>query len=386
MPVSQMVWFSISFQSLQLNTLRRPPNPTRGTTTDLTLDKCHINSKTYNSEFRSEAHHSSSTHNPVRVTRNTPITTATSTSYNSSCADHCCEGCDWIWYGGYFIWIFIMCVIQVVLSQTLPSSLPYGDKMLATYEPILIDNFDPTDITSITIHQTTSTFTANFYATTCSSIDTEEHPLNYIEFLDVTNETVLEIEEFYFVKGSGTHFFFPSQELQLSSRCVALIHIFSSPSDYRFFISEQGFYTQSFSYCLPPDSPLNFDLSATGSNKYYFVGMENFASTTLNYTVTGRVLKYDVTNLSCTRCNFPATCSISLSDYSGGEDVCILAALQTADKFVTIDYTTHSDRKEKQMLAYYVISGIIWVLSVLLSIPYCCLLYLKNKLKDRCCK
>ena len=141
------------------------------------------------------------------------------------------------------------------------------------------------------------------------------------------------------MKNSIIHFLFMTPEIQDSSSCVAMIHIFSDHLDYFRFISTGQVSKVVSSYCLSPPMPLNFTLpgSAVEEDQFFLVGLESFATTTTNYTVTGELLKYNVTSLSPTNCTFPATnCSISLS---GGEDVCILAQLQDKN-FIPLNYAT----------------------------------------------
>ena len=124
-----------------------------------------------------------------------------------------------------------------------------------------------------------------------------------------------------------------------------MLYIFENYLDYILFTSSGQVREESFSHCLLPDSPLNFTLSAVDNNQYYFVGLESFVSSTLNYTVSGSVLEYNITNLSPTTCTFPSSeCSIPLSDLPGGEDVCILATLQDQEGFWSLIYTSTSTR------------------------------------------
>ena len=220
----------------------------------------------------------------------------------------------------------------------------------------LLLTLNPSDLDQITFSGTEDSFTALFYHSECSDIETESYLLDYTRFLDVT-EQQYRIDEFYLVKNSTIHYLFTTSETQNSFSCVAMIYIFSNYSNYLQFISTGLAHEAVFSYCLYPPLPLNFMISvlATKKDQYYFVGLQSFATTTINYTATGDLLKYNVSSLSPTRCSFPATdCSISLS---GGEDVCILAQLQDANKFISLNHTTQSQREHTQFIAGFTLIG-----------------------------
>ena len=140
-----------------------------------------------------------------------------------------------------------------------------------------------------------------------------------------------------------------------------MLYIFENYLDYFLFTSSGQVREESSSHCLLPDSPLNFN------SQYYFVGLESFVSSTLNYTVSGSVLEYNITNLSPTTCTFPSSeCSIPLSDLPGGEDVCILATLQDQEGF-PLNYTSTSTRAHRQRVAGWILLGIVAVLSLLVG-------------------
>lgn len=280
----------------------------------------------------------------------------------------CSKKCRYFLRDNYFfpgiccIWFFVALIIILSLLSTMPQSY-YGESVIATSYPILVATFDPGKTHNIVLYQRNDSFTANLYDNVCSGFELQEHSLNYTKSLD--DQPYQGIGEFYMVKSSTIHFFFPSPDLPPSVRCVANVYIFTNPSNYFGFIAREV-HNLNLSYCLPPDSPLNFTLTAHQNNKYYFVGVENFASTIFNYTVTGRILQYNVTDLSSTTCTFPThqftSCSISLSDYPEDKDVCILATSQDANNSVTLSYVTQYYRRQRRWRVVYAMMGVVFAI------------------------
>ena len=217
---------------------------------------------------------------------------------------------------------------------------PNGNIVLGTSDVRLLLTLNALDIhqVTLTLNGTEDNFTAVFYQSECSDIETERQSINRTKFLAVM-EQQYRIDELYLIKHSVIQYFFTAPELQDSSSCVAMIHIFSDHLNYFQFIST-GQVHEAISHCLSPQITLNFTLSvsAVEEDQYYFVGLESFANTTITYTAIHEQLNYNSTGLFPMSRTFLATdCSISLS---GDEDVCILAQLQDTSTFVTINYTT----------------------------------------------
>ena len=155
-------------------------------------------------------------------------------------------------------------------------------------------------------------------------------------------ETIYSIDVLYLVKNSIINYLFTNAETQNTSSSVAKIYIFNDYSNFFEFNSTGQVHEAITSHDLSMALPSNFTITAK-EDQYYFVGVKSFATTIINYTTTGDLIKYNISSLSPTRCTFPTiNCSISLS---GGEDVCILAQLQDADKFISLNYTTQSQRE-----------------------------------------
>ena len=261
-------------------------------------------------------------------------------------------------------------IALLLTAFTLLFTLPYtpeGSVVLGTSSVTLLLTLNPSDTDQITINQTVDNFTVLFYDSECS---TERESLDLRKSLDVT-EQQYRIDELYFVKNSIIHFLFMTPEIPISSSCVAMIHIFSDHLHYFQFISTGQVHEVVSSYCLSPQMPLNFTLpgSAVEEDQFFFVGLESFSTTTINYTITGEQLKYNTTSLFPTTCTFPATdCSISLS---GGEDVCILAQLQDKNIFIPLNYTTQSQRRDKQGWTLYAMTFLFMLCTVLCIILAC---------------
>ena len=263
----------------------------------------------------------------------------------------------------------LLSVIGISLAFTLPN-LPGGSVVLGTTNATLLLTLSPSDHDQVTFSETEDNFTTLFYDMKCSYVETERYLLDYTRFLDVT-EQQYRIDEFYLVKNTTIYYVFTTLETQNSFSCVAMIYIFSNHSNYLQFISTGLVREAVFSYCLSPPLPLNFTLSVSAAEKdqYYFVGLESFVTTIINYTATGDLLKYNISSLSPTTCTFPTTnCSISLS---GREDVCILAQLQETSKFIPLDYATLSQHYNIQYGVYVgteVVSGSVTLFCAVLLI------------------
>ena len=267
-------------------------------------------------------------------------------------------------------------VIIVLIPHTL-SNLPNGSVVLGTTNATLLLTLNPTDLDQITFSGTEDGFTALFYDSECSDIETERYLLDYTKSLDITEQQLYRIDEFYLVKNSSIRYLFTTSEIQNSSSCVAMIYTFSNHSNYLQFISTGLVREAIFSYCLSPALPLNFTLSvsATENDQFYFVGLESFATTMINYTATGDLLKYNTTSLSPTRCTFPATnCSISLSR-ARGEDVCILAQILETNKFILLNYDTFSQRISIQLIAIEVILLVCLLIGICFGVVWLYFIY-----------
>ena len=187
---------------------------------------------------------------------------------------------------------------------------------------------------------------AAFYQSKCSDIEIERLTLNYSGSAYVTEQQYVK-QEFYFIQDSSLHFEFSVPLMQNDSGCVVKVHTFRS--NYQLVTNRQD--NEAISYCLLHNSSVNFTLSAVEQEQYYFVALESFVNTSITYTVAGDLLRYITTSLPRTRC--ATNCSISLSDYPGGEDVCIIAAVKETNEPVYYNYTTQLSRHWKIYEAVY---------------------------------
>ena len=285
----------------------------------------------------------------------------TGTNDNKTTTTRTCNNCIRQKGIHYSLLIFVTVVVLlaatgVTLTLATLSNLPRGSVVLGTTNVALLLTLKPSDVDQVTFIETEDNIAALLYDIECSDIETERYLLDYTKSLDVT-EQQYRIDEFYLVKNSTIHYLFTTPETQNSSSCVAMVHIFSDHSNYLQFISTGLVLEAVFSYCLSPALPLNFTISVSAAeeDQYYFVGLESSANTTINSTASGDLLKYNITTLSPTTCTFPTTnCSISLS---GGEDMCILAQLQDVNKFISLNYTTQSQRAYIQSITGIVLIG-----------------------------
>jgi hypothetical protein len=103
-------------------------------------------------------------------------------------------------------------------------------------------------------------------------------------------------------------------------------------------------------------------MSAQEKSMYYFIGLWGSASTTIDYSITGRILEYIADGLSTITCTFPLkeipssgdiydiqeteVCVIDL-DYPSDQEICVLVSLQQSESsFVdTLRYSHPEENK-----------------------------------------
>ena len=172
-------------------------------------------------------------------------------------------------------------------------------------------------------------------------------------------------QEFYFIPNSSLHFEFSVPLMQNDSGCVVKVHIFRS----NYQLVATGQVNEAISYCLLHNSSVNFTLSAVEKEQYYSVALESFVNTSITYTVAGDLLRYNTTSLPRTRC--ATNCFISLSDYPGGDDMCIIAAVKETNEPVYCNYTTQLSRRWKiYEAAYRVIMALNFIGFPTISVVY----------------
>ena len=291
-----------------------------------------------------------------------------------SCGDHCkvvcCCCCCWISSClATSVW-FVTLPLFIVLYIMLPD-LPTGSTVIGGSDIVLAASFNSSDYTvHFKIDETAirGPVTVNYYQGLCSEFESLNHRLrpklrNTTKQLSLSEGMQYGTEEEYLIQGSEVAFTFSTPEPLLHSSitaCVTSIFIFQDHSDYLQFISTGLINPEGLtrSHCISTTSGVNFTLSAVYANVYYFIALNSSEFATLNYTVTGDVLEYDVIGLSPSTCTFPASnCSLSLN---GDSEICILASLLNQDTFLALDYTTSSRKHTMQSNATWTMCGLFF--------------------------
>lgn len=216
---------------------------------------------------------------------------------------------------------------------------------------VLLSNFDSVSSAEVEFTPQASFQTINFYPIICSDIKTERKVYNSTRMLSITRNTRLDIDSIYLIQGSEIRFTFTSSQ-STSSSCIATISIFQNYSQSQL-IGPDEVADAIVPYCVPshPGS-VSFTLSALNENRYYFIQVRGFDFATLFYGVSGNMLEYNVSNLSpiiCPPSNI--TCMVSLSQFSGDEDVCVLASLHDRP-YVSLNFT-----KGKTLQSHVITAG-----------------------------
>lgn len=178
------------------------------------------------------------------------------------------------------------------------------------------------------------------------------------------------IDEPYLVKDSQLQYTFSTPEINLFFPCVALVYIFQNSTSYFEFVTNKQV-SNATTTCLPSDSSTNITVSAENEDQYYFIGLMNIIpEITINYTVTGKLLRYNVTGLSPITCSLTSSspnCSVPLQDLPSGEDVCIVGTLQPAmNNFTGIVVNAVIRNSE----AYSVLLLILYVSTIISAIGF----------------
>lgn len=250
-----------------------------------------------------------------------------------------------------------------------------GGTTLGNSDVLLISAFD-SRFREVTVHLANNIMaSAKFYQGPCSEIGPFPQLRNSTTELAVTERSYHGIDEPYVLRGSRVHYTLmvtnaTTMELA-SSLCIANVYVFNGLSKYSKFLESGDVSTIRTSNCLSSSKPLNFTLS-TAYIKYYFVGLESHSSATLNITVTGEILEYNITNLSTTECNFSSQapqCSVQLHHHPSGQEICLLASLQDTDTFVSLSYYSaqpHNHREHQKPLTSFV--AVLWIVCVVLAL------------------
>ena len=292
---------------------------------------------------------------------------------HGSCGDHCnnfkCGSTSWILCCLGCVWLVTL-LLFIILLATLPD-LPSGSTVVGGSDIVLASSFHSSDFTvHFKIDETATrgpvTVPVNYYQGLCSEFDRRLclELRNTTKQLSLSEGIQYGIEKEYLIRGSSVAFTFSTPEPLLhpsSTACVTSIFIFQDHLDYLQFISTGLINLEVSSHCVSPTSGVNFTLSAVDANAYYFIALNSHESATLNYTVTGDVLEYDVNGLSPSTCTFPVSdCSVSLNHNrtAGDSEICILASLLNPDTFLALNYTTSSWKHTMQTIVTLTMCGL----------------------------
>jgi hypothetical protein len=260
----------------------------------------------------------------------------------------------------------------LIFLLTMPTQ---GDNiMIGGSDLVLASTFNSRDIRITFNFDTTSSVHVAFYHDLCSEVNTVEHSIDANRQVQVTQNKRYIIDQRYFVSGSEVVFSFSSPAENSDpdpSSCVARVHIFQRHSDFARFILTQEMPSGDASYCIPHSSTVNFTLSAEEKSMYYFIGLWGSASTTIDYSITGRILEYIADGLSTITCTFPLkeipssgdiydiqeteVCVIDL-DYPSDQEICVLVSLQQSESYFNDSlWYSHPEGNKAHTIATWII-------------------------------
>ena len=273
--------------------------------------------------------------------------------------------------------ISIVLFISAFITLGVPASigLPFILTLPSLPREVLIGNGDVVSVTTVndyvikTNFNSTNPLNVTIYQDTCSEISITRSNQNYTKQLNATNDVQYIIDQAYMIEGSKVQYIFSSYMLSINS-CVASIPVFLTYSDFTAFLASGLIANANASYCLPPASSITFTLSAK-DNLHYFVGLQSFQSSVIDYTMQGNIREYDITDIATTVCTFPSS-SCSIANPPGGQDMCILASLELSDTFVTLNYTSEQSDRYRAQLAFALITP--QFIFILFFIVACCLI------------
>ena len=244
-----------------------------------------------------------------------------------------------------------------------------------------ISNFDSSVINEV-IFSANDAVEVNFYQDLCSVIGPFRKLHNSTLQLNISDRMQYIIDEVYLLKESEVTY---RMLLKSGSPCSARVHVFISHTNYQQFLLNGDVNNQARSYCINSTEVLDFKISSQDNYQYFFIGLESLSSTTLNYSVVRNVLEYNITNSTrshmCALSASSRSCSLSLDNYPGSQEVCVLASLQELD-FITLNYTTVSYSYNMQFIALIVI---VCILIVIVIVIVCILIVIVWILIGRCC-
>ncbi len=187
--------------------------------------------------------------------------------------------------------------------------------------------------------------------------------MNLSRRLEVTGSDSHGIGKPYLINGSQIQYTFSTSSVQPpTTPCVAMAYIFHDSVNYFEFI-RTGKVNQANATCLPSASTVSIMVSAEDEDQYLFIGVKSFVQATIDYTVIGGTLIYNVILSPPTMCSLSLLspeCSISLAYLPSGQNICILANLQfTSDSFTILDIFSLSHRHATQTETMWTVLGAV---------------------------
>ena len=245
--------------------------------------------------------------------------------------------------------------------------LTSGTIRIGNYDIVFLSAFYSSQ-SEVSLVPTDDVVSVNFYHGLCSEISSVTQIRNKSIKLITTKNSRYKIDQSHLINGSQVNYSFTvSDSFAVSDSnstvsdsttdlCIANIIVFVDHIHYLKFISSGYVSKLSLSDCLTPAKPLHFTIEPPKTNHNVFVGLASHYDSTLNYTINSNTLEYSIANLSTKKCNFSRSvfeCSIPLSHYPSGQEICVLGSLQ-ADTFITIQYSAASHKLLLFRIAGYI--------------------------------
>ena len=249
--------------------------------------------------------------------------------------------------------------------------LKIGTKRIGNYDVVFLSAFYSSQ-SEVSLVPTDDVVSVNFYHGLCSEISSVTQIRNKSIKLITTKNSRYKIDQSHLINGSQVNYSFTvSDSFAVSDSnstvsdsttdlCIANIVVFFDHIHYLKFISSGYVSKLSILSCLTPAKPLHFTVEPPKDNHNLFLGLASHYDSTLNYTINSNTLEYSIANLSSKKCNFSTSvleCSIPLSHYPSGQEICVLASLQ-ADTFITINYLAAQHKHRLFRIASVITDGI----------------------------
>ena len=271
----------------------------------------------------------------------------------NSSSERCCESCyDFCYENTKFeiacvmitmISGILVLVTAICLLATVPAALPSGEVLtVGSSDVVLVSSFNSRNIGKVNfIRVNEAANEINLYQDACSEIQNFTMNLNSMRQLNISNDMQYRIDEVHLIRGSKIQYNFSNSEMEISSKYVANISVFSAYNDYKEFL-KNGRTTNANTYCLPSASAVEIGISTSNHDMNFFVGLKSFESVQLDYTTAEDLVQYNITNLTATSCLFStSSCSLTINSSSGAQDICVLvSSLQPSNAVTILRYST----------------------------------------------